>query len=257
MKLIMRGWYRLNPIVGGIVLCVFLVIAFRYFYLQAVVPPAGLLVIDDINFTPTSVTTTASSSTNQENKPVAVQQRTLPDDWLRTSPDTSSGYYQTSIYIDSAPTGLWAIYLPVAQMSALIYINDIFIGQIGEPGLLNPHDDPFVRAAYQPYYFTLPDNVLKRGSNTLRLQVHAGNGSGLLDKIYLAEDKVLRPVFDKRFEATIISKQIITAGMLAIAILMTVLWLLRRQDQVYGWYALMHYSVPCAHVSNHNWNPVA
>ncbi len=251
MKTDLRGWYTLNPILGGVILCVLMIIVFGYFYRQAIEPPAGLLVIENVKFIPTQTfspepyddtANPLSGNIKGENKLHSQQLRKLPDDWLLTSPGNTQGRYLATVQLAAKPEGLWAIYLPVVLMNTRIYLNNILIGQIGEAGQKNPHDDPFVRSANRPYYFTLPTSLLKHGSNALQLQVYASNGSGLLGKIYLAEDSILRPVYNNRFAATITAKQTITAGMLAIAILMSVLWFLRRQDQVYGWYALMLYT---------------
>lgn len=251
MKTDLRGWYTLNPILGGVILCVLMIIVFGYFYRLAIEPPAGLLVIDHVKFTPTpafspepydDTTNPLSGNIKDENKLQFQQLRKLPDDWLLSSQGNTQGRYLATVELASKPDDLWAIYLPVVLMNAKIYLNNILIGQIGEAGQINSHDDPFVRSANRPYYFTLPTSLLKHGQNALQLQAHAANGSGLLGKIYLAEDSILRPVYNNRFAATIIAKQTITAGMLAIAILMSVLWFLRRQDQVYGWYALMLYT---------------
>jgi len=228
-----RRWYRVNQVFGGILLSLLLALTFQHYYLLAVEPPPGLLSINTISFTP--ITDPVNSNPGISSR----QQRSLPDDWLHSSPGVSEGWYQAKIDIEPTPAGLWAIYLPVIQMSAEIYFNDFLVGQIGELGGNNPYGDPFVRSAYQPHYLTLPENLLKPGSNLLKIRVQAARGSGLLGKIYVAADKDLRPVFNVRYSTLITSKQTITAGMLAIAILMTVLWMLRRQDSVYGWYALM------------------
>ena len=234
MKSHIKGWYQLNPVIGGILLCILMIITFRHYYLRAVVPPANLLTIDHVTFSPTL-------NTNINNS-ITLQKRTLPDDWLNTSPGINEGWYQAKINLNQIADGLWAIYLPVVQMSAKIYLNTILVGQVGEIGQNNPYGDPFARAANPPLYFTVPKNLLKPSDNSLKIHVQAMPGSGLLGKIYLAEDKNLRPIFNKRFAVLITSRQTITAAMLAIAVLMSVLWILRRQDNVYGWYALMLYT---------------
>jgi len=234
MKNHLQGWYRLKPVYGGILLSFLLVILFRYYYLQMVTPPSTLLSIEQVAFTPSNIVS--------KNSPISSQQRILPDDWLNTPTNASEGWYRVNISFEQTPEGLWAIYLPVVQMSAAIYLNEVQVGQVGDSTQANRYDDPFVRADNQPYYFTLPANLLKEKDNALTLFVSAGSGSGLLGKIYLAQDKILRPVFDKRLAVQITSKKVITAAMLAIAVLMNVLWILRRQDAVYGWYALMLYT---------------
>ncbi len=252
MKNNIQGWYRLNPVFGGILLCFLLLFLFRYFYMQMITPPADLLSIDRVTFIPvdTSNNTPANTPTNKNNARAA-QQRTLPDDWRSTSVNDSEGWYQTAVNfnqsssaqpINQTTQGLWAIYLPVVQMNATIYLNDVVVGQVGSLDKNNRYDDPFVRLDSQPYYFTLPEKLLRKNNNVITILAKAAPGSGLLGKIYLGQDEILRPVFNKRFAALISSKKITTAAMLAIAVLMNVLWILRRQDAVYGWYALMLYT---------------
>jgi len=187
MKNHLQGWYRLKPVYGGILLSFLLVILFRYYYLQMVTPPSTLLSIEQVAFTPSNIVS--------KNSPISSQQRILPDDWLNTPTNASEGWYRVNISFEQTPEGLWAIYLPVVQMSAAIYLNEVQVGQVGDSTQANRYDDPFVRADNQPYYFTLPANLLKEKDNALTLFVSAGSGSGLLGKIYLAQDKILRPVF--------------------------------------------------------------
>lgn len=234
-KKYVQGWYRFNPVYGGILITIFLIMLFRYYYVQSLIPPSELFSIDYLEFTSTLKTE------DNESRSVS-QKRYLPDDWMNTTTNETEGWYQATINLKKTPSGLWAIYLPVVQMNANIYLNNYLVGQVGKPGKEHPHNDPFVRADNAPYYFNLPEGLLNKENNRLTLHVQAHHGSGMLGKIYLAEDSELRPVFNSRFSAIITSKKLITSGMLAIAVLMSVLWWLRRQDSVYGWYALMLYT---------------
>ncbi len=230
----MQSWYKLNPVIGGVLLCILLVITFRHYYLQAITPPADLLLIDSAVFS-------LSSKQDFDGKN-ALQQRSLPDDWLSKPSGEGYGWYHTTINLMQIPKGLWGIYLPVVQMNAKIYINSVLVGQIGEMDGLSANSSAFSRAESRPYYFTLPENLLNKNDNHLSIHVEDSSGNGLLGKIYLGAEKIVRSVADKRFSMLITSKRVITAGMFAIAILMSVLWVLRRQDRVYGWFALMLYT---------------
>jgi len=222
----------LNPVFGGILFSIILVIVFRYYYVQAVTPPSNLFSIDQMNFS-------AGSSPAKEN-------RTLPDDWNKTSPNVTKGWYQINFQYkffaedDRDTEKLWGIYLPVLQMNARLYINDVLIGSTRK--FDKNLNNMLSRVTSQPYYFLMPSALLKKDENTLKIQVSANvSGNGLLGKIYLAEDEKLHAYYDRRKTLLITSLGPITAGMLAIAVLMSVLWALRRQDQVYGWYALTLY----------------
>ena len=234
-----KRWNPLNPVTGGILLSIMMLLIFRYYYLQAITPPADLFSVDQITFSANT-----HSETVSKNIPVK-QLRSLPDDWLVTSPDVSEGWYQANLNFKDKQTAedLWAIYLPVVQMNAQIYINDVMVGRIGEPGQSSRYNDPFFRTENRPYYFSIPASLLDKSKNELKIFAQSDMcGSGLLGKIYLGEDRILRAIYEKRHAMLVTSIQTITAGMLAIAVLMSVLWVLRRQDNVYGWYALMLYT---------------
>lgn len=230
MKNTNPSWYRLNPVLSGLLISTLMVLSFRYYYLQAINPPLNLSTIEWLSFS-----TIAGQETD-------LQQRSLPDDWLDSSPGLQQGWYRATINRETVPVGLWAIYLPVVQMNAKIYFNHSLIGQIDEFNTRKSNLDPFVRAISRPYYFTLPENLLQAGKNNLEIQVWSAPGSGLLGKIYIGEDHLLNPIYKNRYALLVTSIPIITSAMLAIAILMSVLWLLRKQDSVYGWYALTLYT---------------
>ncbi len=214
---------------GGVLLSIFMVALFWHYYLQAISPPDDLFKIEKIAF---------QAENNAEK-----QLRILPDDWRDSSPDISKGwYFATLSRIDQNKYDLWAIYLPVVQMNARIFVNNELIGRIGDLEKKIQYSDSFSRVAPRPYYFPIPTVLLDHNKNELKIQVmSAAAGNGLLGKIYLGEAERLHTVYDKRKSILVTSVGTITAGMLAIAILMTVLWALRRQDSVYGWYALTLY----------------
>lgn len=163
---------------------------------------------------------------------------------MDSSPDISKGwYFATLSRMDQNQHELWAIYLPVAQVNARIFVNNELIGRIGDLEKKIQYSDSFSRVSPRPYYFQIPTVLLDHNENKLKIHViSAADGNGLLGKIYLGGAERLRNVYNKRNSLLVTSIGTITAGMLAIAILMTVLWALRRQDRVYGWYVLTLYT---------------
>ncbi len=241
----------LNPVNSGILITVIMVSVFWHYYLYAITPPDDIFFIDQMAFIEG-----VYSEKNTANDLLKKQLRTLPDDWVETSPHTSEGWYQTTVMLtadgftefdqpqmDKVQGQLWAIYLPLVQMKAQIFINNVLVGHVGEPGSAVYFNEPFSRVANQPYLFSIPASLLSENKVELTIQVNSdAPGAGLLGKIYLAEYAELRGVYDRRHAVLITSVATITAAMLAIAILMSVLWALRRQDSVYGWYALTLYT---------------
>ncbi len=223
-----------------------MVIMFRYYYLQALTPPDDLYQLESITFTAGAYT-----EKNNSNGALKSQQRLLPDNWKETSANISEGWYQAYLHFPTGPSAkneqvndkLWGIYLPVVQMNAQIYINNVLVGRIGSPAQSTYDNDPLSRVENQPYYFSIPGALLTKNKTELTIIVASDTaGEGLLGNIYLAEITKIRAAYEKRYAMLITSIATITAGMLAIAILMNVLWLLRRQDNVYGWFALTLYT---------------
>lgn len=225
------GWVLAN----SLLIALLLTLAFWFFYLRLLEPPDGVSRIDAMSFSealPVIEPDAAETSV-----------RPLPDDWLKTSPDTVSGWYSARVYIDDAVLNHQAIYLPVLHMNADIYFDDTLVGRSFRYSGERRRGDPYVREISRPTYFRIPDTLATPGAH--RLLIHVDSpiiGAGLLGPVYVGDDAPLQKAYENRYAARITTVRLISAGMLSIAIFMSVLWWLRREDSIYGWFALLVYT---------------
>lgn len=68
-------------------------------------------------------TTTSVPSANEP----GWQQRSLPDHTTR-SPAGTTGWYEISLTLESAPTDVWAVYLPEIAVNAKLLLNNMQLG---------------------------------------------------------------------------------------------------------------------------------
>ncbi|HHO68011.1 MAG TPA: hypothetical protein ENK12_03170, partial [Gammaproteobacteria bacterium] len=211
--------------------------AFQVFYLRLVEPPQGAYAIDSMRFLPGPAAGPARVPMS------AGEQRSLPDDWLRTAPDVSEGWYVAELPDAAWQARAWGIYLPVVHMNTEIFLNDRLIARSRQFDARRDRGDPYARETNRPVYVPVPGYL--DGSRVRRLRIHVESqqpGSGLLGPVYIGPDAVLSAAYGKRLAARVTTVQVVSAGMLTIAILMSVLWYLRREDSVYGWFALLVYA---------------
>ncbi|HWY24027.1 MAG TPA: 7TM diverse intracellular signaling domain-containing protein, partial [Nevskia sp.] len=163
------------------------------------------------------------------------QSRKLPDDWSFSQPGQGGvGWYRAGFELAAVPDRLWAVYVPRLRMNAAVYVNGRFVGDGGR------FDEPVARNWNRPLYFLIPAELLQAGSNTLDLRVtgsanvHAG-----LFGLEAGPDAELRPSYERRYFLKVTLNQALFVATLLMAALMGMLWLRRRQDSIYGWFALV------------------
>ncbi len=226
----------LYQLTGSIVITLLLIAAFWFFYVRLMQPPQQAIIIDNMRFI--NDDSLNANATNHVRK--------LPDDWMHRNDTLTSGWYTTTITLDdktASSEDLLAIYIPVIHMDATVYLNDKPIGIARAVSNARNVVDPLAREIYRPFYASFSNSMVQPGENSLRIQVAAHPpGSGLLGRIYIGVDEQLQPFYHNRLSARITTVQAISASMLTLAVFMTVLWWLRRQDSIYGWFALLVYA---------------
>ena len=220
-------------LISSIMITLLLAAAFWFFYIRLIQPPQQALGIHSMYFS------AAENITDDREK----QLRKLPDDWLNTSASHANGWYETTIDRDAINTNKrLAIYIPVIQMRAEIYLNGVLLEKSQSTASMENRVDPLARDVYRPLYASFSNQLIKDGKNLLQIRVHTSKpGRGLIGPVYFDSDARLSPYFNNRITARITMVQLISASMLTIAIFMSVLWWLRKQDSIYGWFALLVY----------------
>jgi signal transduction histidine kinase len=162
----------------------------------------------------------------------------LPHDWSQTDAGLRAGWYRITLHLDqasdSAPERQWAVYLPTVHMNAAVYLNGKLLGNGGH------FIDPVARNWNRPLYFPIPSGLLQPGDNRVDVRIKTdASGNGYLSAVYVGAAETLMPFYEARLFVKTTLKQFITLAMLVVGFFMVVLWLYRRTDPVYGWFALI------------------
>jgi len=162
---------------------------------------------------------------------------TLPDDWSARWP----GYGGTAWYrIDwqrrcpGEGAGQVALVLESVIMAGEVYINDERIWS--DPQLT----EPLSRSWNMPRYWIIPDALTRDGVNTLWVRVVgvAGQSPGL-GPVYLGGQRAMLERYENLWwsNRTLFTLNIIVSAVMGG--LCFCIWLMRREQRTYGWYALM------------------
>lgn len=165
------------------------------------------------------------------------RQVTLLDNWYTSHrQDDFPAWYRMDFDIHTTQ-GVWSVYLPAVNSNAVVWLNG---ERIGDGGRMQ---EPVARNWHRPLFFHVPRNLLRPGKNSLYVQLRPKNsGFGYLGQVHIGPEAVLRPVFET---ATLYKQVFIGASavlLLCFSIFISMLWLKRRQDSLYGWFAAASFS---------------
>ncbi|MGY6268860.1 7TM diverse intracellular signaling domain-containing protein [Achromobacter denitrificans] len=159
---------------------------------------------------------------------------TLPDDWSARWP----GYGGTAWYrIDwrkQCPRGQVALVLESVVMAGEAYVNDERIWS--DPQLA----EPLSRSWNMPRHWLIPQALLRDGVNTLWVRVVgvAGQTPGL-GPVHLGDPPAMQQRYEDLWWR---NRSLFTLNLIVSAVLGGLcfcIWLMRREQSTYGWYALM------------------
>ncbi len=157
----------------------------------------------------------------------------LPDDWRKRETKTVNIWYQGKIELNVPPNRLWAILIPALKMNAAVFLNGELLGSGGR------FSDPVARNWMTPLMFSIPNGLLRPGDNTIHVRVKSDPpGSGQLSELTFGPYEDLLQAYDTHYLFRITSIQIITTMLLITGGLIALLWLVRREETYYGYYAL-------------------
>ena len=160
----------------------------------------------------------------------------LPDSWDGRRGDSFPAWYRLDFNIDPdsfARGELWAVYLPAINSNGELWLNG---EKIGDGGSMQPG-----RVAsnwHRPLYFTFSSGLLRRGDNHLFIYFMPKQSRfGYLWPVYVGPDILLRPDYRLSlfFKETLIGVSAVLLA--AFAVFLLLLWLLRREESLYAWFA--------------------
>ncbi|MFZ5502500.1 MAG: ATP-binding protein [Pseudomonadota bacterium] len=164
------------------------------------------------------------------------QALTLPDAWWQREVMVDGGWYRLQISEKQIPEDLQGIYLFRLNMNAAVYFNGVLLGNGGHM------DVPFTRNWNRPLYFNIPRTLWRVGNNELLVNLRAYPAFGMLAPPQIGADAVLKPRYQWRQFLQNEMSLGFTLMLALVGFYMLGLWLKRRDDSAYLWFALSCFS---------------
>jgi signal transduction histidine kinase len=158
----------------------------------------------------------------------------LPDSWTQSRYTLGdNGWYRFNINLIQLPQQDWGVYLPHLNMNASVYLNGNYLGDGGR------FNEPIARNWNHPLYFRAAQNIWKAGNNTLYIRLKSYPGYGQLSPPLIGPEVILRPRYNLHVFIQNDINAVMMTGTLFAGIFIFAIWLNRREDKIYFWYALM------------------
>lgn len=164
---------------------------------------------------------------------VGTAEMALPDDWRQRQSRERIETYSLRLPLQALPAVPLGVMLPAVRMNAVLALNGHWLGPLAS---LEP---PVPRAWRRPIVFALPAGQLQVGDNLITVRVAASSlGTGFLAAPLVGPLASLSADAEQRRLWLLTLPQIIAAGMAAAAVLMLLLWAMRRHETLYLAYGL-------------------
>lgn len=180
-----------------------------------------------------SMRLSASQLSSMDANEAATHSRSLPDDWYHSAYPKREQWYYAPLELTPSHARVWAVYLSSVTHNAAVYINDVWIGQGGS------FEDPVSRHHNNPLFFEFSEDLLAPTGNRLSIRVKASHPrQGLLGDVFVAPADTLREAYTWKRYWRVDFIQWITMAMYVMGAIVFCFWLARRQDKIYGLFAL-------------------
>ena len=167
--------------------------------------------------------------------PAAVWQVVKLADSFRKIPRARNqlGWYRLNFDLTVAPERPQAIYIPRITNNIALHMNGVLLGFSGN---LERREMSWNTAQL----FVVPPRMLKAGRNEMLIRLHPdGMRRAGLSRVYIGEDAELRQRFEHRLMLQSTAPKFIAVLLGMTAILSAALWASRRQETVFGFFALL------------------
>lgn len=205
-------------------------VALNYLVLHADI---NFFTVDTIEAVDTLEFSSAPTSSLAEANASRWQTVSLPDFWRNHDSPNDQLWYRKQFEINDLDDQVWSVYLQSISQNAVVYINDVWVGQGGR------FDDPVSRNHNRPLLFSFSSELLQPGLNQITVRVKVSSYlDGLLGPFYLGRqaDLIEAYQFKKLIRVTLV--EWMTAAMYALTLVVIAFWLARPQDSIYGFFAL-------------------
>lgn len=157
----------------------------------------------------------------------------LPHDWRKHESGIDHGWYEFSASFPENFQGPMALYIAHVQQLADIWVDDVALTNIIPEYVVSG------RFWNRPIFLNLPESINSAGEHKFLIYLHSmPKKNALLDEVYLGPASELRPSWEWHYHYRFTLVAVITFGMLFLSLFIAALWLLRKKDTMYGWFAL-------------------
>ncbi len=159
---------------------------------------------------------------------------TLPDSWRKQSRARNRlGWYRLHFELALVPEAPQAIYIPRITNNIALYVNDVLLGVSGN---LERRELSWNTAQL----FAVPPGMLRAGRNEILIRLHPdGLARAGLSRVHLGDEPRIRGMYNNRNFYQSTAPQFIAALLALTALLSASLWASRRQEAVFGFFALL------------------
>ena len=158
----------------------------------------------------------------------------LPDSWRKMKRDRSRlGWYRLYFDLASVPVTPQAIYIPRITNNIALHVNGVLLGVSGS---LDERELSWNLAQM----FLVPPRMLKAGRNEILIRLHPDRMSRAgLSRVHIGEELQIRQLFEHRIFFQSTAPKFIATLLGLTAMLSLALWASRRQETVFGFFALL------------------
>ena len=158
----------------------------------------------------------------------------LPDSWRKRSRvPNQPGWYRLQFELAQAPETPQAVYIPRITNNIAIYVNNVFLGVSGN---LERRELSWNVAQL----FMVPPGMLGAGRNEILIRLHPdGLARAGLSRVHLGDEVRIRELYNNRFFYQSDAPKFIAVLLALTALLSAALWASRRQEAVFGFFALL------------------
>ena len=158
----------------------------------------------------------------------------LPDSWRKQSRVSNRlGWYRLHFELALVPEVPQAIYIPRITNNIALYVNDVLLGVSGN---LERRELSWNIAQL----IVVPPDMLRAGRNEILIRLHPdGLARAGLSRVHIGDEPRVRGLYDNRYFYQTTAPKFIAALLALTALLSASLWASRRQEAVFGFFALL------------------
>jgi signal transduction histidine kinase len=161
------------------------------------------------------------------------QQQSLPDNWSASRPGVGGfAWYRIEFDLRPEQLKLSALYVPRISMNGVVMINGESLGGGSD------FAEPMTRQWYRPQLFSVPEKLLKPGTNVIHYRIKAyANNKGGLSEMHFGPANLIEEKWSERYFWQVTSVQITSAITLGLSALALLGWWFMRWNAAYGYFS--------------------